>query len=361
MTSATLVSTPDDGSCGIGTYTGNLLADLDGELEVDHVTVPLRSKNPLPYVRGAVRAGLSSKDVIHVQHEYGIFGPKSLWSWVFFPILYLIAGLRGTPVVVTFHSAWNRETIGPPLVLLKMVYVKLNNWLIASGADYSVFLSENCRERFAESTSIGRHEVMAHGVHVDTIEMSSDEAKREFGYDSDDTVVAVPGYVRPEKGQDVFVEMADRVPEHEFLVAGGTQADEDESFLREIERSAPENVQITGVLDDREFHAAFNAADLVVLPYREVTQSGVLNWCVAYEVPTLASDEPYFVRLESEWNCVELFDPETPTASADLVRSLLEDDHRREELLGGMRDYGKASSMDAIVEKHARIYDSLAA
>lgn len=359
MTSVTMVSTPNDGSCGIGTYTGNLLTELDDELEVDHVTVPLRSKNPLPYIVGAVEAGFASEDVVHVQHEYGIFGPKSIWSWLFFPILYLTTYYSDTPVVVTLHSAWNRETIGPPFVFLKRIYVKLNNSLIIRGVNYSVFLSDNCYERFAESVPVARYEVIPHGVQVDTAEISSDEAKHEFGYRANETVVAVPGYIRPEKGQDVFVEIADQVSEHNFLIAGGTQADEDESFRREIEHSAPENIQITGVLDQDEFHTAFVASDLIVLPYRDVTQSGIFNWCVAYEVPTVASDEPYFARLKAEWNCVELFDLEHPTEAAELIQMLLKDEHRREELVVGMRDYGKASSTDAVVNKHNRIYDAI--
>jgi glycosyltransferase involved in cell wall biosynthesis len=145
------------------------------------------------------------------------------------------------------------------------------------------------------------------------------------------------------------------------LIGGGTQAEEAESFRREVEQAAPKNVQITGILDDEEFHAVFIAADLVVLPYRKVTQSGIFNLCVAYEVPTLASDKPYFARLETEWNCIELFDPENPTESAALVRSVLNDESLREELLVGMRDYKKTSSMDAVVEKHTNIYNTLVA
>ncbi|WP_423744948.1 glycosyltransferase (plasmid) [Haladaptatus sp. SPP-AMP-3] len=359
MTSVTLVSTADDGECGIGTYTGSLISDMDGEVDVTHVTVPLRSKNPLPYITNAVRAGRSSDDVIHVQHEYGIFGPKSIWSWLFFPVLYFVAFLRNTPVVLTLHSAWNRETIDPPLALLKRVYVKLNNLLLVAGASYLILLSENCKDRFEESVPLRRYEMMSHGVQTETVSMNTSDAKRVFGYDSTETVVVVPGYIRPEKGQDVFVKIADRAPEYEFLIAGGVQADEDEEFLREVERTAPENVQITGMLDDSRFNAAFNAADVAVLPYRDVTQSGIFNWCVAYEVPTVVSDELYFRRLNEQWDCVSLFDVEDPESATMQIQDLLSNEERRMKIAEGMRNYGKASSMETVIEKHIWIYEAV--
>lgn len=359
MTSVTLVSTSDNGQCGIGTYTGALISDLDEEAEITHITVPLRSKNPFPYVSSAIRAGLTSDNVVHVQHEYGIFGPKSIWSWLFFPLLYFVATLRNKPVVLTLHSAWNEETIDPPLTPLKRVYVWLNNMLLVAGASYLILLSANCLERFEKSTTLEQYEMMSHGVQTDTVSMTTADAKREFGYDPAQTVVVVPGYIRPEKGQDVFVEIADRATEYEFLIAGGVQADEDEGYLREIERSSPENVQITGVLNDDEFHAAFNAADFAVLPYREVTQSGIFNWCVAYEVPTIASEEAYFTRLDDQWNCVSLFDIDDPDSAVSRVQDLVEHDERTAELIEGMRNYEKASSMETIIDKHIGIYSTV--
>lgn len=354
------VTTPNDGSCGIGTYTGTLLGELDGRVTTELVPVRLRSLDPLHYARAAVRAGRLDVEVVHVQHEYGIFGPKSFTSWVFFPILYLFAALRGVPVVVTMHSAWNADTIGPPLVPLKRLYVRLNNAMIASGANHMVFLSENCREKFRGSTTPPSDEVIPHGVQTETVPMDAGEAKRTFGYEPTEHVVVEPGYVRPEKGQDVFVEIAKRLPEYSFLLAGGVQADEDRKFMDLVEQEAPDNVRITGLLDDNGFHAAFNAADLVVLPYRDVTQSGIFNWCAAYELPVVASDEPYFERLQDEWGCIASFDVDDSDAAADRIESLLDDRTARRELARAIADYRKSSSMDAVAERHAQLYATFA-
>lgn len=357
MTSVTLISTPNDGTCGIGTYTGTLSEELD--VDVSHVTVPLGSWNPISYLSATVEAGKTESNILHIQHEYGIFGPKSLMSWLFFPLLYFVARLQRKRVVVTFHSAWNEETIGPPLVGLKRIYVRYNNALVAKIADHAVFLSKNCKHRFLESASVTSYEVLAHGVQTETVEMNQATAKERFGYDPDDVVVVEPGYVRPEKGYEIFLEVADRLEDYEFLVAGGSQTDEDDEYLSNISQTASENVQITGILEDAEFHSAFIAADLILLPYREVTQSGVFNWCVAYGLPVIASDEDYFCNLHEEWDCVALFESGDAEHAETKVRRFMRDEDERERLVGNMEAYRSSQSMDAVADDHVEIYRQL--
>lgn len=352
----TFVSTPNDGSCGIGTYAASLKLTLPSSISVNHIYLKLGSLNPFLYAHAAVAAGLSDDEVVHVQHEYGLFGPKSLMSWVFFPILYLFTTLTDKRVVLTMHSAWNSETIDPPLVHLKRIYVALNNRMIVTAGDLLIFLSENCKDEFLKSVDVGSCEVLPHGVQTEeTIDMSQAEAKQRFGYDPGDTVLVEPGFVRPEKGPDIFVDLARELPDREFLLAGGEQ-DGYDGYLDELAADAPTNVQITGVLPAEDFHAAFVAADLVVLPYREVTQSGIFNFCAAYQTPVATSDVDYFRNLTEEWGCVERFTLADRDDMEHTVRNLLENEAARESLVAGMAEYREAKSMRKIGDHHERMY-----
>lgn len=357
MTDVTVVSTPNDGSCGIGMYTGDLLSAMPESVGINWITVPLRSANPLPYFLAAIRAGLTDDSTIHVQHEYGIYGPKSISSFVFFPLVFILARLRRRRIVVTFHSAWNKDTIGPPLVRLKRVYVAINNRLLAATADHAIFLSGNAASAFQQSVTLDNVDVFPHGVQVDTNLMHRESAKQLLGYDPDTTLAVEPGYIRREKGCDTFVEIATHLDDVQFLIAGGCQ--DDEGYCSSVRRAAPENVCITGRLSDEQFHAAFNAADVVVLPYREVTQSGVFNWCVAYELPVLASDSEYFKSLKDEWGCVETVDMENAVTAAGSLQRLLTDESQRESLRERMTAYRDAASMASISERHAELYRSV--
>ena len=345
-----MVATGREEDCGIATYTTSLQDAL--AVETDRTGVRLRSPNVLHYVRKAVDAGRADADVIHVQHEYGIFGPKSVASWPFLLLLWLFATLRGIPVVITLHTVWNAETIDPPLYRTKRLYVRLNNRLIAAVADHLIFLSEETREQFAMDATHPSVSVLPHGVQTDTREVPN--AKAELGYDEGATLVVEPGFIRPVKGYETFLDVARALPDVAFMIAGGVQDRSHEAYAERIREEAPANVTITGVLDDDRFHAAFAAADLVVLPYDTVTQSGILNWCIAYELPVVASDREYFREFREECAGVEIF--ESTDEAIAMVHELAADPERRAEMAQAMHDYGKTHSMDGVATDHREIY-----
>lgn len=348
-----IIATGRDEDCGIATYTTSLEDELD--VETERTPVRLRSWNILHYVQKAIEAGREDSDVIHLQHEYGIFGPKSAASWVFLPIIHLIAAIRGIPIVVTLHTAWNEETIDTPLFALKSLYVHLNNRLIAAIADHLIFLSENAREKFEADIVHPSVTVMPHGVQTDVRDIP--DAKDWFGYEENDALVVEPGYVRPQKGYKTLLTVAEALPEVKFLIAGGTQDESHEAYAQHIQEESPPNVSMTGVLDDDLFHAAFAAADLVFLPYESVTQSGILNWCIAYKCPVLASDKAYFRNIAGECEGVQVFGTVEKAISA--VRSISTDTDKRAMMAQGMCDYGKTNSMAEVANEHQEIYKHL--
>lgn len=357
----TFVATPDDGTCGIGTYTGELEDALD-EHSFDHskVTVPLASVNPFDYLWGAIRAGLSSTDTVHLQHEYGIFGKKSIYSWVFFPVLFLLCKLTGKELLVTMHSAWTDETISPPLYSAKRVYVWLNNQMIRRTSTHIIFLSENAKEKFVDSTALPDHQysVYPHGVPTETSSLSTAEAKQHLGYDADEVLVVEPGYVRPEKNQDTFIKLAESCPSETFVIAGGVATGETSEFFEAITRDASTNVDITGSLDSDSFKAVFRAADLVVLPYDTAHQSGIVNWCIAHECPILGNDIRYFRDLHDKHGAVEVADLNSDSG-VEALKELLEDEDRREELAERMREYKRTRTMPAVASQHIDLYNRL--
>lgn len=361
MTNVTMVAPPDDGTDGIGTYAGDLVSSFPDGVGVEYVSFPAGETSPLPLLAAAVRAGRSCTDVVHVQHEYALFGPISAFSWPFFVVLFLLARLRGTPLVVTLHSAWNADTVaGEPLERFKRLYVLANNLLLATVADRIVFLSQNSRDDFLDSVSLVQYELFPHGVKMtETPEIAPEDAKAAFGYDPDDVLVVEPGYVREQKGTHVFVDAAERLGDVEILVAGGAQSPSEEAYVRELRDRAPGNVQFTGHLDEELFHAAFVAADLVCLPYLRMTQSGIFNWCASHGVPVAASDHEYFVRIAEEWDCVATFGTGDPADLARVVGHLLSSDDRRAELAANMESFREANSFEEIGAEHVELYRRL--
>jgi len=357
-----MVATPGDGSCGIGTYTRDLRDGLGG-VDPTIVPIPQDDRSVRQFVGLAVRAVRADGDAVHVQHEYGLFrrdGSRypGVMGFVFFPLLFALAALRSQQVVVTMHSVLNPSPDEAPFpVRLSLL---LMHKLVVFGASHVVFLSPDCAATFRSRVYLDEqdHSVLSHGVKTDIpVSEPPAEVRRQYGYGSDDKIVAIPGFLRPPKGHDIFIEVARQLPEYEFLVVGGARPKGDDfKFARQIREDAPENVTITGVLDDEEFWNALTVPDLALLPYRVVTQSGTFNCCASVELPVLASEAEYFERIETTWSVPETVPVDDPSLVADRVQVLLEDSVRRAQLATAMSRYKHANSFEAVGRDHLRIY-----
>jgi len=362
----TMVTTPGDGSCGIGTYARDLLDGIDA-IESESVHISQEDRSVGHFLSLAVRAVRGTGDVVHVQHEYGLFrreGSKyhGIMGLVFFPVLFLLARLRSKHVVVTMHSVLKPTPDESPLSA--RLYLIVMHKLLAMGAGHLIFLSPDCASKFRADIDLddAEYSVLSHGVNTDVPGVSNQsDAKRAFGFDPDDDVVAIPGFVRPPKGHDIFVELARALPDYEFVIAGGARPKgEDFEFAERIREEAPENVTVTGVLDDEAYWTALAAPDLAVLPYRVVTQSGTFNSCATRELPVLASDADYFRRIEAKWGAPATVDIEDTSTLVERVQSLLEDDAARERLAERMTQYKRANSFERVGADHCRIYHHVA-
>jgi glycosyltransferase involved in cell wall biosynthesis len=347
------VATGRGENCGIASYTSALQAALP--VGSTRTALQLHSWNVLHYIRGAIRAGRTNADVIHVQHEYGIFGPGSVASWPFLLVLWALASLRGLPVVITLHESWDEDIAQPPLARLKWAYVLANNRLLAATADQLVFLSAGERDRFVDSTPAADPVVIPHGVPTDVRPMDREQAKERFSIDPDNALVVEPGYVRPEKGHDTFLAVAKRLPDIDFLIGGGVQVAAHEAYLDRLRAMAPENVGFTGILEEDDFHALLSAMDVALLPYESGSQSGVVNWCLAYGVPIVASDRGHFRDLAAQ-GVARTFPPEDPSAGADAVRSVLEDP---EGVSAAVISYREQHGLASVARDHVALYKQL--
>jgi glycosyltransferase involved in cell wall biosynthesis len=357
-----MVATPGDGSCGIGTYARDL-QNAFKQIRTEHVDIDQDQRTVGRILSLAVRAMMSDSDVVHIQHEYGLFRRKGspypgVMGLVLFPALVLLNLLQRKTLIVTLHSVINPEPGEKPRRIRYYLYIM--HGLIARSADHLIFLSEECQRDFRRDISLrdDAYSVLPHGVNVsDASDKSQAEAKTQFGFDPDDTVVVIPGFVRPPKGHDIFVEVASQLPQYEFFIAGGARPKgEDADFARKIAETADSNVTISGVLDDDVFPTALNAADLAFLPYRVVTQSGTFNWCVAHELPVLASDVPYFERIRHRWGNVETIDIGDRDEIVDRIQELLDSPERLSKLQRNSRRYKRANSFENIAALHRQIY-----
>lgn len=121
------------------------------------------------------------------------------------------------------------------------------------------------------------------------------DARRRLNLPQDAVVVLFFGYIRPYKGLDLLIDafpaMAALDPRLRLVIAG--ECYEDEQRYRELVSRSPvaERIHYFGDYIPNDAVATyFSAADVLVLPYRSATQSGIVQIAYHFERPCIVSD-----------------------------------------------------------------------
>lgn len=125
--------------------------------------------------------------------------------------------------------------------------------------------------------------------------ISKDEARKQFGLSTNEKIILFFGFIRKYKGLDILLDaMADeRIKQAgiKLLVAGEFYEDE-KPFREQIERLGIKEQLIlkTDFIPDSEVKYFLCAADAVIQPYRNATQSGVTPLAYHFEKPMVVTN-----------------------------------------------------------------------
>ncbi len=193
------------------------------------------------------------------------------------------AGAR-RPLVLTAHDILPREPLPGQRKAQRRLYDRF---------DAIVVHSERGRERLTHDLGLpaARVHVIRHG----TLTHLTEHAPAPVPFQTDKQVVLLLGLLRPYKGIDVLLEAWRGIENAELWIAGMPRMD-----ISPLRAAASPNVRIVPhFLTDSELAAYFRRADLVVLPYREIDQSGVLFAALAFGKPLLLSDAGGFPEMQA--------------------------------------------------------------
>jgi glycosyltransferase involved in cell wall biosynthesis len=188
------------------------------------------------------------------------------------------------PLVLTAHDILPREPRPGQLQAQRRLYERF---------DAIVVHSEHGRGRLIGELAVDPAlvHVIPHGVfeHLASGAALADTAPPP----TDRPVVLCFGLMRPYKGIDLLLEAWAEVEDAELWIAGMPRMD-----ISPLAAAAPPNVRfVPRFITDAELPGYFRAAQLVVLPYREIDQSGVLFTALAFGKPLLLSDVGGFPEI----------------------------------------------------------------
>jgi glycosyltransferase involved in cell wall biosynthesis len=219
------------------------------------------------------------------------------------------SGVR-RPLVLTAHDILPREPRAGQVAAQRRLYDRF---------DALVVHSEHGRRRLTDELGIdsARVHVIPHGAFVAP---SAERPSSPLPLQTDVPVVLFFGLLRPYKGLDLLLDAWRSIDGAELWVVGMPRMD-----ISSLQATAPPSVRfVPRFVSDAEAAACFARADLLVLPYREIDQSGVAFTALGAGVPMLLSDVGGFPELAAT-GAARTFPAGDSAALHDALRELLFD------------------------------------
>lgn len=197
------------------------------------------------------------------------------------------------------------------------------------------------------------------------------DAKRRLKLDTGEKTILFFGSIGPYKGLDCLVAAFGRTaashPDYRLLIVGKPKVGA-ETYLAEIQQTIQRDamrgqvVQRIEFVPDEDTELYFKAADVLVLPYTQVFQSGVLVLGYSFGLPVIAADVGSLREDIVEGQTGLLFAPGDPADLARAIERYFEGDlfkqlpRRRPEI----QDYArKRHSWDLVGDKTLQVYADL--
>jgi glycosyltransferase involved in cell wall biosynthesis len=171
-------------------------------------------------------------------------------------------------------------------------------------------------------------------------------------------VILFFGLLRPYKGLETLLRAFRQLEGAELWIVGNPRMDLEP--LHGLAAEAPGRVRfVSRFIEDAEVPAIFRRADLVVLPYRDAEQSGVLYTGLAFGKPLVLSSVGGFPEVAAT-GAARLVPPRDPAALAQALAGLLGDPEARARLACAAREAaGGPYSWDAVARQTLALYEEL--
>jgi D-inositol-3-phosphate glycosyltransferase len=275
--------------------------------------------------------------------------------------LVLLAKFCWRKVVITVHDV---ESLGDPAAPSRGTISRVYRF-----ADRLIVHNAFSKRELVEKLGASPHKVsiIPHGNYLEIVKdvPNPSAARRKLGIDESKKVVLFFGQIKDTKGLDLLLraapEVARAIPEVTFLIAGRpwkSDVRRHEALIQEL-GIGDRCVLRTQFIPHGEVARYYNAADVVVLPYRRVYQSGVVLMAMSYKRPVLVSDLPGMTEIvRDEENGFVFAAGSSQQLAERLIEILRNDESRIRVAATGFEYVSREHDWSRIGEMTARVYES---
>lgn len=244
----------------------------------------INSMNPLTWVQAARHINRLDPDLVAFDWYQPFFGPSH------FGISSLLRPELKKKLLFITENLVSHESRTIDRALTRMGLAHARRFLTLSEK-----VAREIREMFGDRYPIYRSELPAVNYFDSSETFDAGRAKRELGFQPDDRVLLFFGYVRRYKGLDIlidaFAQLAPRHPDLKLLVAGEFYEDEG-PYRQQVKDLGLEDrvVMDNRYIPNEAVGRYLQLSEVLVMPYRSATQSGIQALAHGYGKPIVLTD-----------------------------------------------------------------------
>ncbi len=249
--------------------------DGDNAIEIPSRRV-LDSINPFSYQKTAREIADFQPDVLIIAYWMSFFGPA---------YGHVASRLKKkTKIISLVHNAIPHEPKFFDKPFAKLLFDRSDGFVVMSDIVKNDLSSMEPGAKFC----VRPHPLYDHfGKKIE-----ANEARKQLGLSPDKKTLLFFGLIRDYKGLDLLIDaMSGLDDDYQLLIAGECYGSF-EKYETQIANSPAKNriVAMNEYIEDSLVPVLFSATDLLILPYKSATQSGVIPVAYHFEVPVVATD-----------------------------------------------------------------------
>lgn len=366
--------------CGIATFTNDLATSFKNISNGTELLVNVAALNDIPegykypqdvkfeikdksindFKEAAYYLNLSNKDVINIQHEFGLYGGEAGSH-----ILYLLENIK-KPVVTTLHTVLDK----PNEDQLKVIQ-EINRY-----SSYIVVQSERAVKMLTDIYAVPAEKIkfIPHGAH-DVPFLDTTYYKDKFQL-AEKKVLLTFGLLSPGKGvEDVINALAKVVetnPDTTYIILGATHPNVKKQYGESYRNSLENLVRKHGLennvifinrfVDTEELLEFLLMSDIYISPYHNMEQivSGTLTYALASGKAVISTPYWYAEELLQDGKGI-LYKPQDVDSLANAITDLLNDENKRNRMRKNAYEAGRQMIWPEVAKKYLEVFQKAAA
>lgn len=285
--------------------------DYDNDtFRIDSTEFLLHTANPLNWERVAKRINAIRPDMVILQWWHPYFAPCYQG---------LVRKLRDTRVLFVCHNVFPHERFPMDTRLTVSTLKQGDCFIVQSKRDANDLLS---------IIPDAKYEQTVHPTYnaFKMQDMTREAARKLLDLQPKGKVLLFFGFIREYKGLEYLIrampKIVSQLPDARLLIVGDFGGDDNRQKYETLisDAGVTDAIQIyDGYIPDKEIEKFFAACDLVVCPYTDATQSGIVQIAYGFDKPVIATNVGGLPDVVIDGETGYLVEPKNHEALADAI------------------------------------------